>query len=306
MNTNQVSASSFQARAVSLLMGVDRIFLCRGLFVGLALILALTGMVFAQQPVRPATSPKQNNLQPAGASESLNVANDQTIVGETKPLGKGQVRSWVSVDKNGKPTAIGLTFSEAALSTLPTEPPPGREGTEVSLALPKQASLTAFKHIGLDWNPHGHPPAKIYDLAHFDFHFYMITEEERSRITAKGDDLLISRKQPAAEFVPEGYVYVPDSEIPRMGAHWVNPLSKELQGHSFTTTFLYGSYDGRLVFAEPMIAKSFLETKTNVTELIKLPAKYARADIYYPTKYSVRYDPIKKEYTVALEGMTLR
>jgi hypothetical protein len=73
----------------------------------------------------------------------------------------------------------------------------------------------------------------------------------------------------------------------------------------FTTTFIYGSYDGRLVFAEPMISKSFLETKTNVTELIKLPAKYAR-NAYYPTKYSVRYDPVTKEYTVALEGMTLR
>jgi hypothetical protein len=99
---------------------------------------------------------------------------------------------------------------------------------------------------------------------------------------------------------------VPDSEIPRMGAHWVNPQSKELQGHTFTSTFLYGSYDGRLVFAEPMIARAFLETKTDITEVIKLPARYARPNTYYPTKYSVRYDPIKKEYTVALEGMTLR
>ena len=306
MNMNQVSVGSFQGRALNALMQVDRIFLCRELFVALALVLVLTGMVFAQQPVTQRTPTNQNNLQPSGAAGSTNVSGEKTIIGETKPLGKGQVRSWASVDKNGNPTAIGLTFSEAALSTLPSEPPPGREGTEVTLALPKEAATTAFKHIGLDWNPQGHPPAKIYDLAHFDFHFYMITEAERAGITAKGDDLLKSRKQPAAEFVPEGYVYVPDSEIPRMGAHWVNPLSKELQGHRFTTTFLYGSYDGRLVFAEPMIARAFLETKTNVTELIKLPAKYARANAYYPTKYSVRYDPVKKEYTVALEGMTLR
>jgi hypothetical protein len=307
MNMNQVSVNGFQGRALSALLAVDRIFLCRELFVALALILAVTGMVFAQQPAKQQRTPaQQNNLQPSAATESLSVSNDKTIVGETKPLGKGQVRSWVRVDKSGNPSAIGLTFTENALSTLPAEPPPGQEGVGISLALPKEASLTAFKHIGLDWNPHGHPPAKIYDLAHFDFHFYMITEAERALITAKGDDLLRSRKQPAAEFVPEGYVYVPDSEIPRMGAHWVNPLSKELQGHSFTTTFLYGSYDGRLIFAEPMIAKSFLETKTNVTELIKLPAKYARANAYYPTKYSVRYDPVKREYTIALEGMTLR
>lgn len=304
---NQVSVESFQGRALALAMGVDRVFLFRKMFVALALILIITGLVFAQSsPANHRTLTNNlNSSQPNAVSESLSVAKEKTIVGETKPLGKGQVRSWVNLDGNGNPTAIGLTFSEEALSTLPKEPPPGAEGTEISLVLPTQASVTAFKHIGLNWNPNGHPPAKIYDTEHFDFHFYMIAEEERARITATGEDLLRARKQPAAEFVPDGYIYVPDSEHARMGAHWVNPLSKELQGQTFTTTFLYGSYNGSLIFAEPMITKSFLETKTNVTELIKLPAKYARR-AYFPTKYSVRYDPIKKEYTVALEGMTLR
>jgi hypothetical protein len=304
MNMNQIPVGSFQGRALSALMGADRIFLFRELFVALAIILAVTGLVFAQSPAHR----NQTNLsvaQPASVSESSNSAKDKTVVGETKPLGKGQVRSWINLDKDGKPTAIGLTFSEEALKTLPQEPPPGAAETEVSLALPAQAAATAFKHIGLNWNPHGHEPEKIYDVAHFDFHFYMITEEERGSITAKGDDLLRIKREPAAEFIPEGYIHVPNSAFARMGSHWVNPLSKELQGQTFTTTFIYGSYDGRLVFAEPMITKSFLETKTNVTELIKLPAKYAR-NAYYPTKYSVRYDPVTKEYTIALEGMTLR
>jgi len=305
MNMNQISVGSFQGRALNALMGVDRIFLFRELFVALALVLVLTGMAFAQQPISQRTPTNQNNLQPSGAGATSNVSAEKTIIGETKPLGKGQVRSWVSLDKNGSPTAIGLTFTEAALSTVPMELPTGQEGTEISLALPAQASGTAFKHIGLNWNPNGHLPAKIYDTAHFDFHFYMIAEEERARITATGDDLLRTKKQPAAEFVPEGYIYVPDSEHARMGAHWVNPLSKELQGQTFNTTFLYGSYNGNLIFAEPMITRSFFETKTNITELIKLPAQYARR-AYYPTKYSVRYDPLAREYTVALEGMTLR
>jgi hypothetical protein len=307
MNMNQVSVEGFQGRALSLLMEVDRIFLCRELFVVLALILGITGAVIAQNPAnhgKPAEAPTKSS-QPAAAGSNAAASKEKVIVGERKPLGKGEVRSWVSLDQGGKPTAIGLTFSESALKTLPAELPHGKEGMEISLALPAEAGATAFKHVGLDWNPQGHPPAKIYDSAHFDFHFYMITEEERARITATGDDLLKAKREPAVEFVPEGYVHIPDSAIPRMGSHWVNPLSKELQGQTFTTTFLYGSYDGRLVFAEPMIARSFLETKTNVTELIKLPAKYARS-AYYPTKYSVRYDPITREYTVALEGMTLR
>ena len=305
MNTNQVSVESFQQRALAHVMGVDRIFLFRELFVALALILAVTGLVFAQSSTNHRKPTNLNSAQPAAVTESSTISKEKTIVGETKPLGRGQVRSWVSLDGKGNPTAVGLTFSEAALSALPTEPPPGELGTEISLGLPAEASKTAFKHIGLNWNPKGHVPVNIYDTAHFDFHFYMIAEAERNAITATGDDLLRAKKQPAAEFVPEGYIYVPDSEHARMGAHWVNPLSKELQGQTFTSTFLYGSYNGSLIFGEPMITKAFLETKTNLTELIKLPAQYARR-AFYPTKYSVRYDPVTREYTVALEGMTLR
>jgi len=54
-----------------------------------------------------------------------------------------------------------------------------------------------------------------------------------------------------------------------------------------------------------MITRAYLLTKPNVTEPLKLPARYLRPG-YYPTQYSVKYDAEKKEYTVALEGMTLR
>jgi hypothetical protein len=305
MERDQISVGSFQSRVLAFAMQADRIFLFRKLFVALAMVLVICGVVLAQRPASRLEQTSLNSSQPVAASKSVAVSKAGTFVGETKPLGKGQVRSWISLDGNGNPTAIGVTFDEAALSNLPTEPPPGAEGTEISLALPSQASSTAFNHVGLWWNPHGHPPEKIYDVAHFDFHFYMISEQERNGITVQGDDVARSNKKPAAEFVPEGYIYVPDSAIPRMGAHWVNPLSSELHGQTFTRTFLYGSYNGQLIFGEPMITKAFLEAKTDVTEPIKLPAKYAR-HAYYPTKYSVRYDPIKREYTVALEGMTLR
>jgi len=305
MERDKITVGSFQSRALAFAMQADRIFLFRKMFVALSMILVVSGVVFAQRPASRREQASLNSSQPVAVNKSAAVSKAGTFVGETKPLGKGQVRSWVTLDGSGNPTAIGVTFGEAALSTLPTEPPPGAEGTELSLALPSQAASTAFNHVGLDWNPQGHPPEKVYDVPHFDFHFYMISEQERNGITVQGDDVARSNKQPSAEFVPEGYISVPDSAIPRMGAHWVNPLSTELHGRTFTRTFLYGSYNGQLIFGEPMIAKAFLEAKTDVTEPIKLPAKYAR-HAYYPTKYSVRYDPIKREYTVALEGMTLR
>jgi CRISPR/Cas system CMR-associated protein Cmr5 small subunit len=304
MNQNQLTVNSFQSRVVKLMMSFDRIFLFRKLFVMLAMLLLVTALAFAQSSVNRSSHNRLKSSKADAAGKSLNAVKERTILGETKQLGAGEVRSWVSLDSNGNPTAIGVTFSEAALSTLPKEPPPGQEGTEVSINFPQEAGIP-FKHIGLDWNPNGHIPAHIYDVPHFDFHFYTITEKERDRITVQGDDVARSQKQLPTEFLPEGYIYVPDAVVPRMGNHMINPLSKELHNQAFTSTFLYGSYDGRLIFAEPMITKAFLEAKTNITEVIKQPAKYQQPG-YYPTKYSVRYDPVKKEYTVALEGMTLR
>jgi len=225
------------------------------------------------------------------------------VAGAAQPLGKGAARSWVKLDRDGNPTAIGVTFDEAALDGLPTDLPHGQHGTEHVLALPPQAA--PFDHIMINWNPHGHEPDNIYTVQHFDFHFYTISEQERTRITAQGDDLIKTKRRPSAEFVPEGYVYAPDSEVPQMGAHWVDPLSHEFHGHAFTKTMLYGSYDGQIIFVEPMITRAYLLTKPNMTEPIKQPARYAKPG-YYPTQYSIKYDAEKKEYTVSIEGMTRR
>jgi hypothetical protein len=260
------------------------------LFVALLMILVVSGSVLAQTDVRRRGHTKSSTPVKAG-----------TFVGESRQLGKGTVRSWVILDKRGNPSALGLTFSEAALVGLPDKEP----GAEYLLSLPSEASATAFNHIGLDWNTSGHPPVGIYNVPHFDFHFYTVTPEEREKITAQGDDLLKCNKQPPAEYMPSGYVLVPDSAVPRMGSHLANPQAGELHGQPFTRTFLFGSYDGRIIYFEPMITKSFLESKQSVTEFIKLPAKYAKPG-YYPTRYSVKYDPKSKEYTVSLEDMKLR
>ena len=222
-----------------------------------------------------------------------------TFVGETKSLGNGMVRSWVTLGDDGNPTAIGLTFTEAALSGLPTE-----NSTEYDLALPEQASAMPFNHIGIDWNPKGHEPPGIYDKPHFDFHFYMISPGERNNITATGEDMARLSKNVSPEFIPAGYVPIPGG-VPRMGAHWFDPASPEFNNQSFTKTFIYGFYDGKMIFLEPMITKAFLETGQNTTDNIKLPAKYPKKS-YYPTRYSVKYDAAAKEYTLSLEGMTLR
>ncbi len=63
--------------------------------------------------------------------------------------------------------------------------------------------------------------------------------------------------------------------------------------------------DGKMTFLEPMAARAFLETKPNIAEKIKLPAAYEKHG-FYPTAYSVRYDPARGECSVSLEGLTYR
>jgi len=44
-----------------------------------------------------------------------------------------------------------------------------------------------------------------------------------------------------------------------MGLHWLDIASPELNGAEFRYTLFYGSWDGRIIFDEPMITKALLE-----------------------------------------------
>lgn len=253
-----------------------------------------------------ATAQMHHGAPSASSEVSLLSTNGRMILGDVVPFGSGTARAWVQVDAEEQPTALGITLTEAALNGLPADVTPGLIWmVEYLLALPSDVALLPFNHIGVNWNPRGHIPNGIYNVPHFDFHFYTISPEERSRITARGEDLEKCRKAPMAGRVPEGYIFAPESEEPGMGGHWADPLSHEFHGQAFTSTFIYGTYDGEVIFYEPMITKAYLETRPDVNIPVAVPQAYARSG-YYPTSYSIRYDAKRKEYTVALEGMTLR
>jgi hypothetical protein len=232
-------------------------------------------------------------------SEATSPDKSGTFFGPAVTMASGTARSYVTLDGAGQPTEIGFAFDESALAGLPTM------AAEFVLSLPAQASATPFKHAVINWVPMGHPPAGVYTVPHFDFHFYTITNTARSEIRF-GDSLLAAAmmRAPAPQFVPAGYVIGMASEL--MGLHWRDPESPELRGAPFTQTFIYGSYDGAFIFAEPMVAKSFLETKPPAkATMLKLPAQYS-AQGYQATSYVVGYDAATKEYRVALSGLVLR
>lgn len=266
-------------------------------------LLAGTALLFIQSG--PAVA-QMNHGGHTSVSVSAPVPNtDKTILGEVVPFGNGTARSWVKVNQQGQPSAIGVTLTEAAMQGLPADVTPGLVWmAEYIMTLPEEAKMLPFNHIAVNWNPKGHMPSGVYNVPHFDFHFYTISREERNKITARGEDLVKIRK-PVGSAVPEGYVFAPESEEPGMGGHWADPGSHEFHGKDFTSTFIFGSYDGKVIFWEPMITKAYIESKPNVTMPLKLPAQYGQ-DGYYPTSYSIRYDAKRKEYTIALEEMKLR
>jgi len=208
---------------------------------------------------------------------------------------KGVAQAMVTMNDEGEPHSIGFRFSERSLDNLPMQ------SDEISLKLPGQAKGLAFDHIDVGWMPEGHFPPGVFDIPHFDIHFYMVSHEERMQINDAAKAAIL----PPEEFRPPYYIPTDGYEL-YMGKHWINLMSPEFQGSTFTHTFIYGSYDGEFMFYEPMITRDFLMEKTSGQYPITQPANFQRTGYYYPTLYSINYDATKKEYTVLLEGMVYR
>lgn len=248
--------------------------------------------------------------------------NARTSYGAAKSIGNGTARTYVILDAAGKPTSIGIALTEGALTNLPMIPnAPSPSAVMLELALPTDAPVTGFDHIMVDWNPLGHEPAPIYTLPHFDFHFYKVTSAQVMAIMPTDPQYAAKAASfPSAEFIPTGYVAASvlggttaaAATVPMMGLHWLDTRSPELQpppaGKTFTQTFIYGSYDGKFIFLEPMITKAYLESiksTAGMTRDIGTAAKVATAG-YYPSTFSIRYDVPTKEYRISVDKLTYR
>jgi hypothetical protein len=87
-----------------------------------------------------------------------------------------------------------------------------------------------------------------------------------------------------------------------MGNHLLDSQSPELQNPPgpFTRTFIFGSFDGKLIFWEPMITHAFLTRTTSECFPIRQPERFEVGG-YYPTAYCIRHDKGEKRRTVSLE-----
>lgn len=255
------------------------------------------------------------------------------ILGWRSDLGKGTVSSYAEVDASGTPRALGVAFSAGALDGLPTGGSDrhhcfdrNKDGVvdpateclnqyEVVIPLPCAVATRAdipFTWVLLNWNPHGHIPPAVYDVPHFDAHYYM---EPIANVFALQDGpsgpefMRCDQFEAARRSVPSNYIH-PDftdlkAAVPAMGNHLVDLTSPEFNKQPFTRTWIFGVYDGKVTFYEEMVTQAFLLSKPGTCFPIKAPPAVGRRG-FYPTISCLRHDARTGEYTVSMETCVFR
>jgi hypothetical protein len=248
-------------------------------------------------------------------------------------LGNGQVASFAEWHETGAPSAIGIRFSADALTSLPTEASDhhhcvDRDGDgvivhskecaetrEYVIPLPEAVSQredVPFKWVLLNWNLRGHMPPGIYDVPHFDVHFYMapIADVFAIRAGPCGPELVDCDDFAAGKMpVPDGLMHPDFSDVdaiaPAMGNHLIDLGGQEFKGEPFTRSWIFGVYEGQVTFYEEMVALAYLQSRPDSCGPIKSPPAVAVSG-FYPTQRCVRYDPGANAYTVSMENFVYR
>lgn len=236
---------------------------------------------------------------------------DKLVVfkGPQVALGYGKVRSWISVDHHGYPNEIGIEMTPEAFKNLTdeedTKVPPEHATIFVPLHFIAK-KLTPFNHIGLNWNPHGHIPEGIFDVPHFDMHFYMISVAEQMAIPAWSPDTDAAfNLYPPEGYMPADYFTPPGDATaePQMGKHWL-PINLG-DFLPFSKIMIYGSYNGNVIFVEPMITLDYLLSNEESSTSYSQPEHFAKAG-NYPTKYNIYHDAATGNTYVTLSEFVAR
>lgn len=237
----------------------------------------------------------------AGLGSIAQAGDGGGFTGPSITVGNGSAWVVVTVDELGEPESVSVVMNRDALSGLP-EATAEKSAWEFPLSMPESGPRTGYEHVLLEWNPVGHMPEGVYTVAHFDVHFYMINKEAREAITFHGEGRDKAMAAPDPQLVPAGYVLPPDAAVDRMGMHGLDPAGKEFQGEPFSHNFIYGYYNGELMFVEPMVSLTFLQALSDSTTPVKRPQRYSYPG-WYPSAYRIGFDGEKGEYTIALQEL---
>ncbi|MBA2447934.1 MAG: hypothetical protein H0V51_07910 [Chloroflexi bacterium] len=267
------------------------------------------------------------------SGSSAPAATADRALGWRVKLGNGEVGSFAEVQETGAPRAIGIMISADALASLPSEPSDhhhcfDRNGDGITahaaecahshefvIPLPDAVNRRGdipFKWVLLNWNAHGHVPPGVYDVPHFDVHFYMAPIADIFAIRdgtcgpefVNCDDFAVAKTPVPAGLMHPDFSDV-DAVVPAMGNHLIDLSGREFQGEPFTRSWIYGVYGGRVIFYEEMVALAFLRSRPDACSAIKSPPAVAVGG-FYPTERCVRYDAGANAYVVSMEGFVYR
>jgi hypothetical protein len=289
-----------------------------------ALAAALATALAAYACNEPAASTAPTAAAAAAAARA-HQAGVHRQYGEPVRLGNGRARAYAVVDqKAGRTLEVGVALDERAMEGLRAPDPSHGEHQDHDMYLLSMpaSNATPFQFVELDWNPKGH--GDPYAEAHFDFHFWTASRAEREAIVPSDPQYAAKAAHaPAASDVPPFYfnpataLNLPPEAVavPMMGMHWLDARAPELQGmrghpeayRPFTTTFIYGAWDGRMIFMEPMITRSYIMAKREAPdpavrdEVIPIPTSPTYpAGAFRPDAYRIAWDAQAREYRVAL------
>ena len=289
-------------------------------------------------------APVSASLSRADGTSDRGLGTDEGRIqyGPAAKLGNGTVRTYIVTDRENPrvPLEIGVAMSERSMEGLPAPMPMaasnehGNHGAHANMTvflldLP-QKNPTPYEFVQFDWNPAGHEPPGVYDVPHFDFHFYTVPRAVRSSIVPSDPEYATKAANfPAAPFIAPFYLDAATAAgiapalatVPQMGLHWLDVRSPELQmmtGHPenyapFTRTFIYGSWNGQFIFDEPMITRAYIMAKRDAQEPAVrdeiVPVSTAQRHAppgFYPSAYRITWDARAREYRVALTQLSWR
>lgn len=237
--------------------------------------------------------------------------NHTVVWGDDIDYLDGEVSTYATTNPQGNLSSLGVYLDEDALAVFDEDP------LGVHLRFPEDVDTHRFTFMGFHYNPEGHPPPDVYTVPHFDFHFYMLSEETVEGIVTEPATYSIPEAQipedyqrlPVADTTDDGE---PDTPLVEedMGEHLADTSSSEFQEDGeFTHTMIYGAYDvdgdgtGQLTFVEPMVTVDFFQDlEEEVVVDMKTPEVYGEAD-EYPTEYVVE-PALHGGVYVSIDGFT--
>ncbi|HEY7597085.1 MAG TPA: hypothetical protein VH969_28315, partial [Actinophytocola sp.] len=97
---------------------------------------------------------------------------------------------------------------------------------------------------------------------------------------------------------------------PAMGNHLVDPTAPEFNGTPFTHTWIYGVWNTKVTFFEPMITHAWFAGLRDGSINdgcfdFKLPSAWQESG-WYPTKYCLRHRDNRSDLTISLENFVHR